>query len=40
VCHNGGKNPNFHGEFMDIPVKKLGKLDKTVHIEIRDQNLL
>lgn len=25
---------------MDIPVKKLGKLDKTVHIEIRDQNLL
>jgi len=25
---------------MEIPVKKLNKLNKTVHIEIRDQNML
>lgn len=25
---------------MDIPVKKLNKLQKNVHIEIRDQNML
>jgi len=25
---------------MEIPVKKLNKLNKNVHIEIRDQNML
>ena len=25
---------------MEIPVKKLNKLDKNVHIEVRDQNML
>jgi hypothetical protein len=40
TCVNGGKNPQWHNQHMDIPVKKLGKLDKNVHIEIRDQNLL
>ena len=36
VCVNGGKNPQWMGQHMEIPVKKLNKLDKTVHIEIRD----
>lgn len=40
VCVNGGKNPQWHHQHMDIPVKKLSKLEKNVHIEIRDQNLL
>ena len=40
VCHNGGKNPHWQGQHMEIPVKKLNKLNKTVHIEIRDQNML
>jgi hypothetical protein len=40
VCVNGGKNPQWHNQHMEIPIKKLNKLDKTVHIEIRDQNFL
>jgi len=26
VCVNGGKNPQWHNQHMEIPVKKLGKL--------------
>lgn len=40
VCVNGGKNPSWNHQHMEIPVKKLGKLDKNVHIEVRDQNML
>ena len=38
VCINGGKNPSWVGQHMDIPVKKLSKLQKIVHIEVRDQD--
>ena len=40
VCINGGKNPQWHHQHMDIPVKKLKKLGKNVHIEVRDQDPL
>jgi hypothetical protein len=40
VCVNGGKNPQWVMQHMEIPVKKLRKLAKNVHIEVRDQNLL
>jgi hypothetical protein len=36
VCINGGKNPQWHMQNMEIPVKKLKKLTKNVRIEIRD----
>jgi len=40
VCVNGGKNPVWQFQHMEIPVKKLSKLEKVVRIEVRDQNLL
>jgi len=40
VCINGGKNPVWNHQHMDIPVKKLKKLGKNVHIEVRDQDPL
>jgi len=40
VCHNGGKNPQWSMQHMEIPVKKLNKLNKNVLIKIRDQNML
>ena len=36
VNQNGAKNPEWKFQHMDIPVKKLNKLNKTVHIEVRD----
>ena len=39
VCVDGGKNPVWQNQFMEIPVKKLKKLDKEVDIKIFDQNL-
>ncbi len=40
MCVNGGKNPQWVMQHMDIPVKKLRKLGKNVHIEVRDKDLL
>jgi hypothetical protein len=40
VCVNGGKNPHWQMQVMDIPVKKLRKLEKIVTIEVRDKDIL
>jgi len=40
VCINGGKNPSWTLQHMDIPVKKLKKLTKNVRIEVRDKDFL
>jgi hypothetical protein len=37
---NGGKNPHWQMQVMDIPVMKLRKLEKIVTIEVRDKDIL
>ena len=40
VCVNGGKNPHWQNQHMEIPVRKLRKLQKGVLIEVRDKDIL